>query len=343
MAQESGSVATGSMKFDPPAEFRDAALISDMDEYRRIHKRSIEDPEGYWGEVAEQFHWFKRWDTVKKWDEPWVEWFVGGETNLSYNCLDVHLTTWRKNKAAIIFEGEPGDVQTLTYQQLHHEVCKFANVLKNLGFQKGDRVAVYMPMVPELAIALLACARIGVTHSVIFGGFSAEAIRDRVNDATCKGIITADGGWRRGRVIELTKAVDDAVADSACPTVEHVVVYKRCENEIEWHDRDVWWHDAMAEGSADCPAEPLDAQHPLFILYTSGSTGKPKGVLHALGGYMVYAAHTTKYVFDLKDDDTYWCTADIGWITGHSYIVYGPLANGATSFMFEGAPNFPDW
>ena len=344
MAQASGSVATDSMKFDPPAEFRDAALISDMGEYRRIHRRSVEDPEGYWAEVADQFHWFKRWDTVKKWDEPWVEWFVGGETNISYNCLDVHLDTWRKNKAAIIFEGEPGDIQTLTYQQLHHEVCKFANALKNLGFEKGDRVAVYMPMVPELAIALLACARIGVTHSVIFGGFSAEAIRDRVNDATCKGIITADGGWRRGRVVELKKAVDDALADDACPTVEHVVVYKRCENDVEWFDdRDVWWHDAVAAADADCPAEPLDAQHPLFILYTSGSTGKPKGVLHALGGYMVYAAHTTKYVFDLKDDDTYWCTADIGWITGHSYIVYGPLANGATSFMFEGAPNYPDW
>ncbi|MAF09733.1 acetate--CoA ligase [Candidatus Poribacteria bacterium] len=344
MAQESGSVATDSMKFDPPREFQDAALISDMDEYHRIHRRSVEDPEAYWAEVADQLHWFKRWDTVKKWDEPWVEWFVGGETNLSYNCLDVHLDTWRKNKAAIVFEGEPGDVRTLTYQQLHHEVCRFANALRNLGFEQDDRVAIYMPMIPELAIALLACARIGVTHSVIFGGFSAEAIRDRVNDATCKGIITADGGWRRGRIIELKKAVDDALADNACPTVEHVVTYKRCENEIEWFDdRDVWWHDAVADADADCPAVPLDAQHPLFILYTSGSTGKPKGVLHALGGYMVYAAHTTKYVFDLKEEDTYWCTADIGWITGHSYIVYGPLANGATSFMFEGAPNFPDW
>ena len=263
---------------------------------------------------------------------------------MAYNCLDVHLDTWRKNKAAIVFEGEPGDVRTLTYQQLHLEVCRFANALKNLGYEKGDRVAVYMPMIPELAIALLACARIGVTHSVIFGGFSAEAIRDRVNDATCKGVITADGGWRRGRVIELKKAVDDAVADGACPTVENVVVYKRCENDIDWVEgRDVWWHDAIADVDGDCAAEPLDAQHPLFILYTSGSTGKPKGVLHALGGYMVYAAHTTKYVFDLKDEDTYWCTADIGWITGHSYIVYGPLANGATSFMFEGAPNFPDW
>ena len=344
MAQESGSVATDSMKFDPPKEFQDAALISDMDEYRRIHKRSIEDPEGYWGEVAEQYHWFKPWDSVKKWDSPWVEWFVGGETNMAYNCLDVHLDTARKNKAAIVFEGEPGDVRTLTYQQLHLEVCRFANALKELGYEKGDRVAVYMPMIPELAIALLACARLGVTHSVIFGGFSAEAIRDRVNDATCKGVITADGGWRRGRVIELKKAVDDAIADGACPTVENVVVYKRCENEVEWVEgRDVWWHDAVADASGDCPAEPLDAQHPLFILYTSGSTGKPKGVLHALGGYMVYAAHTTKYVFDLKEEDTYWCTADIGWITGHSYIVYGPLANGATSFMFEGAPNFPDW
>mgnify|MGYP003958184527 CR=1 FL=1 len=344
MAQESGSVATDSMKFDPPKEFQAAALISDMDEYHRIHRRSVEDPDAYWAEVAEQFHWFKRWDTVKKWDAPWVEWFVGGETNLSYNCLDVHLDTWRKNKAAIVFEGEPGDTRTLTYQQLHHEVCKFANALLNLGFEQDDRVAIYMPMIPELAIALLACARIGVTHSVIFGGFSAEAIRDRVNDATCKGIITADGGWRRGRVIELKKAVDDAMADGACPTVEHVITYRRCENDVEWFDdRDVWWHDAVDAADADCPAVPLDAQHPLFILYTSGSTGKPKGVLHALGGYMVYAAHTTKYVFDLKEEDTYWCTADIGWITGHSYIVYGPLANGATSFMFEGAPNFPDW
>ena len=331
-------------RFDPPKNFSGNAHIKSLDEYRSVYERSIADPEAYWAEVAEQFHWHEKWTDVQKWNEPWAEWFVGAKTNIAYNCLDRFLGTPTQNKAAIVFEGEPGDIQTLTYLQLHREVCKFANALKDLGLEKGDRVAIYMPMVPELAVALLACARIGVTHSVIFGGFSAEAIRDRVNDAECKAVITADGGWRRGRVIELKKAVDEAIADNACPTIERVVVFKRCGNEIEWNDAvDVWWSDAVANASADCPAEPLDAQHPLFILYTSGSTGKPKGVLHALGGYMVYAAHTTKYVFDLKDEDVYWCTADIGWITGHSYIVYGPLANGATALMFEGAPNYPDW
>ncbi|MDA1191153.1 MAG: acetate--CoA ligase, partial [Candidatus Poribacteria bacterium] len=344
MAEERGNVAAESRMFKPPKTFRQSAHLNSMSAYKRLHKRSVTNPEAYWGKVAEEFHWFKKWTQVRKWEEPYVEWFVDGETNISYNCLDRHLTTWRRNKAAIIFEGEPGDIRTLTYQQLHREVCKAANALKAMGLKKGDRAALYMPMTPELAISLLACARIGVVHSVIFGGFSAEAIRDRVNDAECKAILTADGGWRRGRVIELKKAVDDALADGKCPTVEKVLVLKRCGNDVNWTDgRDVWWHEIVESQSADCPAEPLDAQHPLFILYTSGSTGKPKGVLHALGGYMVYTAHTTKYVFDIKDEDHYWCTADIGWVTGHSYIVYGPLANGATSFMFEGAPNQPDW
>ncbi|GIX05779.1 MAG: acetyl-coenzyme A synthetase [Candidatus Poribacteria bacterium] len=344
MAEERGNVAEQSAVFPPPKEFQKTAYIQSLDEYRERYERSIRDPEGYWGEVAEEFHWFKKWNQVRKWEEPWVEWFVGAETNLCYNCVDRHLNTERRHKAAIVFEGEPGDVRTLTYQQLHDEVCRVANVLKGLGLQKGDRVAVYMPMIPELAIVLLACARLGIIHSVIFGGFSAEAVRERVNDATCKAVITADGGWRRAKIVPLKETVDKALADGACPSVEKVLVFKRCGNDIPWTEgRDVWWHEAIAEASTDCPVEPLDAQHPAFILYTSGSTGKPKGVQHAVGGYMVYTAHTAKYIFDLKDTDLYWCTADIGWITGHSYIVYGPLANGATVFMYEGAPDTPNW
>ncbi|MBM3214892.1 acetate--CoA ligase [Candidatus Poribacteria bacterium] len=344
MAQQSQSPSAQSLRFDPPASFRERAHIHSMDAYKRLYEESIRDPDGFWGRIASDFHWFKPWTKVRQWNEPWVEWFVGAETNITYNCLDRHLGTPRQNKAAIVFEGEPGDIQTLTYQQLHQEVCKCANALQGLGLKKGDRVALYMPMIPELAIAMLACARVGLTHSVIFGGFSAEAIRDRVNDAECKAVITADGGWRRGKVIPLKDAVDAALADGACPTVDKVLVAKRTGNPVAWDDsRDVWWSDVVDTASADCPALPLDAQHPLFILYTSGSTGKPKGVLHALGGYMVYTAYTHKMIFDIRDEDMYWCTADIGWVTGHSYIIYGPLANGATSFMFEGAPNHPDW
>jgi acetyl-CoA synthetase len=265
---------------------------------------------------------------------------VGGKLNISYNCLDRHLSTWRKNKAAIIWEGEPGEIKTITYLQLHQEVSRFANVLKSLGVAKGDRVALYMPLVPALAVAMLACARIGATHTVIFGGFSADAIRDRVNDGQCKLIVTADGGYRRGAEIRLKDVVDEALPQ--CPSVENVVVYRRTGSKAHMSPgRDHWWHELTKTVATDCPAEELDSEHPLYILYTSGTTGKPKGILHTTGGYLTQAAYTTKIVFDLKDDDVYWCTADIGWVTGHSYVVYGPLANGATVFMYEGAPNHP--
>jgi acetyl-CoA synthetase len=290
--------------------------------------------------LAGNLHWFKKWDHVLQGAMPETKWFVGGKINASYNCLDRHLTTWRKNKAAIIWEGEPGDSRVLTYQDLHREVCKFANVLKKLGVTTGDRVTLYMPMIPELAIAMLACARIGATHSIIFGGFSADAVADRNNDAQAKLIVTADGGWRRGKDILLKQAVDDSLEKS--PSVQRVVVVRRTGTPVHMvPDRDYWWHDLMSDVDADCDAVELDAEHPLFILYTSGSTGKPKGVMHTTGGYTLGTMMTSKWVFDLKDDDTYWCTADIGWVTGHSYIVYGPLANGATTVMYEGAPNWP--
>ncbi|HUS40158.1 MAG TPA: acetate--CoA ligase, partial [Pirellulales bacterium] len=280
-------------------------------------------------------------DKVLNWNEPFAEWFCGGKTNVSYNCLDVHLTGPRKNKAALIWEGEPGDTRTLTYAQLHREVCKFANVLKSLGVEKGDVVSIYMPMVPELAIALLACARIGAIHSVIFGGFSSEAIADRNNDASAKIQLTADTGWRRGTQLPLKETVDTALEKS--PTVEKCIVYRRTGSDVNMVEgRDFWWDELMEDASANCPAEPLDSETPLFILYTSGSTGKPKGIKHTTAGYNLYTKMTSRWVFDLKDTDIYWCTADIGWITGHSYIVYGPLANGATVVMYEGAPNWPD-
>jgi acetyl-CoA synthetase len=328
--------------FEPPATFASAAHIKSREEYDRIYQRSLADPEGFWAEIAGDLHWFKKWDEVLKWNEPFAEWFAGGRINISYNCLDRHLSGWRKNKAAIIWEGEPGDTRTLTYQQLHSEVCRFANVLKSLGIQQGDRVAIYMPMIPELPVAMLACARIGATHSVIFGGFSAEALKDRINDAQAKAIITADGGFRRGAVVQLKPAVDEALG--ACPSVTDVVVVQRCKNEIEMKaGRDQWYHKLMESASDRCDAEPLDSEHPLYILYTSGTTGKPKGIVHTTGGYAVQTYITTKWVFDLHEDDTYWCTADIGWVTGHSYIVYGPLQNGATTVMYEGAPNTPDF
>jgi acetyl-CoA synthetase len=328
--------------FAPPATFVGAAHIKSRADYDRIYQRSIEDPESFWAEIAGDLHWFKKWDKVLKWNEPFAEWFVGGRTNISYNCLDRHLSDWRKNKAAIIWEGEPGDTRTLTYQQLHSEVCRFANVLKSLGIQRGDRVAIYMPMIPELPVAMLACARIGATHSVIFGGFSAEALKDRINDAQAKAVITADGGFRRGAVVQLKPSVDEAL--KVCPSVTQVVVVQRCKNEIEMKGgRDHWYHKLMETASDKCDAEPLDSEHPLYILYTSGTTGKPKGIVHTTGGYAVQTYITTKWVFDLRDDDTYWCTADIGWVTGHSYIVYGPLQNGATTVMYEGAPNTPDF
>ncbi|MDQ3749575.1 MAG: acetate--CoA ligase, partial [Acidobacteriota bacterium] len=327
--------------FPSPPKFAEQAHIKSFAEYEEIYNEAAEDPEAFWASVAESLHWFKKWDKVLEWNEPHAEWFVGGRINASYNCLDRHLETWRKNKAAIIWEGEPGEVRTLTYQQLHRQVCKFANVLKKVGVKTGDRVALYMPLVPELAIAMLACARIGATHTVIFGGFSADAIRDRVNDGECKLIVTADGGYRRGAEIKLKETVDKAVAET--PSVENVIVFQRTESKIAMKiGRDYWWHELMETVSDDCPAEELDSEHPLFILYTSGTTGKPKGILHTTGGYLTGTYITSKWVFDLKDDDTYWCTADIGWVTGHSYVVYGPMANGATVFMYEGAPNHPE-
>ena len=329
-------------KFSPPAEFTEKAHISSEKQYEELWKRAKDQPAEFWGEMAdENLTWFKKYDKVLEGKMPETKWFLGGKINASYNCLDRHLSTWRKNKAAIIWEGEPGDERVLTYQDLHREVCKFANVLKTLGVETGDRVTLYMPMVPELAIAMLACARIGATHSIIFGGFSADAIADRNHDAQSKIVVTADGGWRRGKLVPLKTNVDESMSRS--PSVEKVVVVRRTGEDVNMQpDRDFWWHDLMAEASSDCDPAELDSEHPLFILYTSGSTGKPKGVLHTTAGYLLGTMLTTKWVFDLKDEDTYWCTADIGWVTGHSYIVYGPLANGATTVMYEGAPNWPN-
>ncbi len=325
--------------FPPSEAFVATALIPEA-ERNRLSEWARTDPDAFWAEQAKSLHWFKTWDQVLDWsDEPHAKWFVGGLLNASDNCLDRHLAM-RGNKAAIIFEGEPGDTRTLTYQQLHREVCQFANALKAIGIQKGDRVTIYMPMTPEAAIAMLACARIGATHSVVFGGFSADAVADRNNDAQSRLIITADGGWRRGKVVPLKANVDEALEKS--PTVEKCIVFNRCNTAVSMKPgRDFWWHDLMATSSADCPAEPLESEHPLFILYTSGSTGKPKGVLHTTGGYLLGTGLTHKWVFDIKEDDVFWCTADVGWVTGHSYVVYGPLANGSTIVMYEGAPNHP--
>ena len=327
--------------FDPPAAFQERAHIKSLAEYRLLYERSVSDPEGFWAEQAEALTWERKWERVLDWNPPFAKWFVGGRLNLSVNCLDRHLATWRRNKAALVWEGEPGEVRTLTYQQLHHDVCRFANVLKQLGVKTGDRVGIYMPMIPEAAVAMLACARIGATHSVVFGGFSAEALRDRMNDAQAKLIVTADGAYRRGAIVALKAAVDKAVADA--PSVEQVVVVRRTGSEVAMRaGRDHWWHEMIESASPVCAPEALDAEHPLFVLYTSGTTGKPKGVVHTTGGYLLQATLTSKYVFDLKDEDTFFCTADIGWVTGHSYVVYGPLANGATSLMYEGAPNWPE-
>src|SRR5438105_2678894 len=328
-------------KFECPDHFRQQAHIQSLEEYERIYRESVEQPEKFWGRIAEELHWFKKWSKVLEWNNPWAKWFVGGQINISYNCLDRHVRTSRKNKAAVIWESEPGEVRTLTYQQLHREVKKFANVLKLLGVKKGDRVAIYMGMTPELPIAMLACARIGAPHTVVFGGFSSNALIDRIHDSEAVAVITQDGSYRRGSEVKLFPAVEEAL--KSCPTVKHVVVYKRTGTSINMQaGRDHWWHELMANASDDCPAEPLDAEHPLYILYTSGTTGKPKGVVHTTGGYMTGTYLTTKWVFDIKEEDTYWCTADIGWVTGHSYIVYGPLLNGATTLMYEGSPNFPE-
>jgi acetyl-CoA synthetase len=328
--------------FPPPAEFSAKAHVKSLEEYESLYRQSIEDPEKFWAGVARELHWFKPWDKVLEWNLPWAKWFVGGKFNLSYNCVDRHALGERAQKTAIIWEGEPGEIRRLTYSELHGEVQKFANALKSLGIQKGDRVAIYMGMTPELAIALLACARLGAVHSVIFGGFAAHAIADRVNDSSCVAILTQDTSYRRGNEVPLKRTVDEAVA--SCPTVKHVVVFKRTGSPVTMVEgRDHWWHDLIAKAAPDCPAEPLDSEDPLYILYTSGTTGKPKGLVHTTGGYAVQTYLTTKYVFDLRDDDIYWCTADIGWVTGHSYVVYGPLQNGTTVLMYEGAPNFPDF
>ena len=338
------SVMHEQRRFEPPQKFKEKAHIKSIEEYNQIYQRSIEDPEGFWAEMAENLHWFKKWDSVFHYTEkPFVKWFEGGKLNVSYNCLDRHLETPRKNKAAIIWEGEPmGESQTFTYEELYREVCRFANVLKKYGLKKGDRICIYMPMVPGLAIAMLACTRIGVIHSIVFGGFSAEALKSRIQDCEAKMVITVDGSFRKGKMLCMKSAVDEALQD--CPTVEKVIVYKRTNCQIDMKNgRDLWWHEEINKEDIGnkCPPEEIDAEDSLFILYTSGTTGKPKGVLHTTGGYLVYVYLTTKWIFDLKEEDTYWCTADIGWITGHSYIIYGPLANGATSIMFEGVPTYP--
>jgi len=326
--------------FQPPAEFSEKAHIKSLEEYQALYDKAKADPQAFWAELAAQeLDWFQNWDTVLDWQPPFAKWFVNGKINISYNCLDRHLTTWRKNKAALIWEGEPGDSRTLTYAQLHREVCQMANVIKKLGVQKGDRVGIYMPMIPEAAIAMLACARIGAVHSVVFGGFSAEALRDRLNDGQAKLVITADGGFRKDAAVGLKEQVDKALANNVTPSVTNVIVVQRTKQQVHMEPgRDRWWHDLQKDASADCPAEPMDSEDMLFVLYTSGSTGKPKGVVHTTGGYNLYTHMTTKWIFDLQDTDVYWCTADVGWITGHSYIVYGPLSNGATTIMYEGAP-----
>ena len=326
--------------FSPDPAFAENASIKSLEDYRALYEKAAADPAKFWAELAKtELHWFKPWDTVLDWQPPFAKWFVGGKLNISYNCLDRHLNTWRRNKAALIWEGEPGDSRTLTYAQLHHEVCQVANVLKQLGVKKGDRVGIYMPMIPEAAIAMLACARLGAPHTVIFGGFSAEALKDRLRDAEAKLVITADGGFRKDKTIPLKAAVDQALANNGVPSVENVLVVQRTRAEITMQSgRDHWWHELQATASPHCPAEEMDAEDMLFILYTSGTTGKPKGVVHTTGGYNLYTHMTFKWAFDIKDTDVYWCTADVGWITGHSYIVYGPLSNGATSLMYEGVP-----
>ncbi len=341
MAQPGGlleSMLTEERRFPPPAAFREKARVKDWTPYEEAER----DFEAFWAKHAEELHWFKKWSKTLDWNIPWAKWFVGGVTNVSYNCLDRHAQTWRRTKAAIVWEGEPGDSRVYTYEDLWREVQRFANALKSIGIGKGDAVTIYMGMVPELPIAMLACARIGAPHSVVFGGFTAEALCDRINDIQAKALITQDGAWRRGRVVPLKEWADDALKD--CPTVEKTVVVRRVGDRVNANmrqPRDHWWHELTAQASPRCPAEQLDSEHPLYVLYTSGTTGKPKGILHTTGGYLLGTYMTSKYVFDLKDDDYYWCAADIGWVTGHSYIVYGPLANGATTVIYEGAPDFP--
>ncbi|HEY5911879.1 MAG TPA: acetate--CoA ligase [Verrucomicrobiae bacterium] len=350
------SVLNESRVFRPAKAFARRANIKSLAEYRKLYRQSVTAPDKFWGRRAkEELVWFKPWTKVLQWQEPFAKWFIGGKLNVSYNCLDRHLGTATANKAALIWEGEPaasgkpGEERTLTYKQLHREVCLFANVLKRHGIGRGDRVLIYLPMVPEAAVAMLACTRIGAVHSVVFGGFSAQSVADRIQDSQAKLVITADGGFRRGAVVPLKQNVDEALTlkdpagDRLAKTIQKVIVLRRAANEIQFQEgRDLWWHQEVARVDAHCPVEKMDSEAPLFILYTSGSTGKPKGILHTTAGYLLYTKLTAKYVFDLHEDDVYWCTADIGWVTGHSYVVYGPLASGATSLMYEGAPNFPE-
>ncbi|MFL5614159.1 MAG: acetate--CoA ligase [Gemmatimonadaceae bacterium] len=330
-------------KFAPSDEFRREALVSDAS----IYDSAAKNPEAYWAKEAESLHWFSKWSKVLEWEPPRAKWFTGGKINISYNCIDRHIETPRRNKAALIWEGEPGDRRTLTYWDLYVEVQKFANVLTKLGVRRGDRVAIYMPLVPEAAIAMLSCTRIGAIHSVVFGGFSPESLRDRINDAKAKVLITADGGYRRGQIVPLKRNADKALEE--CMTIEHVIVVQRRPGSggdeafaTMKEGRDHWWHRLMLDASPKYEAAKMDAEDVLYILYTSGTTGKPKGIVHTTGGYLVGCATSTRIVFDLKDDDVFWCTADIGWVTGHSYVVYGPLANGATVLMYEGAPDWPE-
>ncbi|HJN93490.1 MAG TPA: AMP-binding protein, partial [Dehalococcoidia bacterium] len=326
--------------FAPPQAFRQHAQLSDPEVYGRAER----DPEGFWADLAGELEWMKPWDRVLDWQPPNAKWFVGGQINASVNCVDRHVRGARRNKAALIWEGEPGDRRTLTYFDLYREVCAFANVLKSLGVERGDRVALYLPMIPELAIAMLACARIGAVHSVIFGGFSAESLRDRINDAEARLLVTADGGYRRGQIVPLKRVADEAL--QATPSIEQVVLVRRLqETTFQVHveeGRDHWYHDLMEDADVHCEPAAMEAEDLLYILYTSGTTGKPKGIVHTTGGYLVGTYATTRWVFDLREDDVYWCTADIGWVTGHSYLVYGPLANGATAVMYEGAPDWPE-
>ena len=325
--------------FDPPPAFAAAAHVRDP----KIYDEAARDPEAFWAKFAAELEWSTPWTQVLDWQPPHARWFVGGTLNASVNCLDRHVRGWRRNKAAIIWEGEPGDRRTITYWELYRDVCRFANVLKSLGIRKGDRIALYLPLIPELAIAMLACARIGAVHSVVFGGFSAESLRDRINDQQARLLVTADGGYRRGNVVQLKRVADEAL--QATPSIENVIVVQRRTSSpfaVEFTDgRDLWYHDLMRKAPLECDPEPMDAEDMLYILYTSGTTGKPKGIVHTTGGYLTGCYATTKWVFDLKEEDVYWCTADIGWVTGHSYVVYGPMANGATVVMYEGAPDFP--
>jgi len=329
--------------YPPGEDFVRKAHVQGMQGYLDLYRHAEQDPEEFWGEVAErEIHWFEKWNKVLEWDPPFARWFAGAKLNVSYNCLDRHLTTARKNKVAILWEGEPGEQRALTYQELHRLVVRFASVLQSRGYKAGDRAVIYMPMIPELPIAMLACTRLGIIHSVVFGGFSAEALKARIQDLGATLVITADGGFRRGREIKLKPAVDEALEQ--CPGVRDCIVYRRTASDTAMKQgRDLWWHELDEHATEDCPAVPLDSEHPLFVLYTSGTTGKPKGILHTTGGYLTHITATMKWVFDLKEEDTYWCSADIGWVTGHSYIVYGPLAAGATSVMYEGAPDYPQF